>query len=276
MKVKNKNILFLFIPLIILMIISLLNMVNAPLLDLTYQNNFLKQLIWYLLGFIICLILTKINTSKILKYSFIFYLISLILLFLVLIFGKDINGARAWFNFKIFSFQPSELMKLSLTLYLVKIANKETLKTKKEELIFILKVFILTLIPSILVFLEPDTGAIIFFILISLSIIILTINHKWWLIFGPLICLLFIGIFILFYLYNKDLLIKLIGTSFFYRIERLITFTNQSSYQLENALTVIGSATLFGTGLKRVSLYIPEAPTDFIFAFTIKNKTIFT
>ena len=76
---------------------------------------------------------------------------------------------------------------------------------------------------------------------------------------------------ILLYLYNKDLLINLIGTSFFYRVERLITFKTMSSYQLENALVAMGSSSLLGTGLGKVSLYIPEAPTDFIFAFSISN-----
>ena len=75
---------------------------------------------------------------------------------------------------------------------------------------------------------------------------------------------------------NPDFLIKVIGTSFFYRIERLITFQNASSYQLENALIAIGSASLWGVGLKKSSLYIPEAPTDFIFAFTISNYGIIT
>ena len=73
------------------------------------------------------------------------------------------------------------------------------------------------------------------------------------------------------YIYNQEILINLIGTSFFYRVERLITFSTESSYQLENAIIAMGSASFFGSGLNKVSLYIPEAPTDFIFAFNISN-----
>ena len=65
--------------------------------------------------------------------------------------------------------------------------------------------------------------------------------------------------------------IDIIGTSFFYRVERLLSFTNGSSLQLENALVAIGSANFFGSGLGKVNIYIPEAPTDFIVAFTISN-----
>ena len=263
--------LILFIPLLIIMIISLLNMQNAKLLSSLYENNLTKQLIWYIAGFILLFIISKINIQTILKYSKYYYLISIILLVLVLFFGKTINGARAWFNFGIFSFQPSELTKLTLILYLSDIASKN-----KPDFKLILKVTIITLIPSILVFLEPDTGAIIFYLLSALTILIVAgIKKYWFLILGGIILLLLL-IFILLYIYNRDLLINLIGTSFFYRIERLITFQTESSYQLENALIVIGSSSLFGTGLNKISLYIPEAPTDFIFAFTIGNFGILT
>ena len=246
-------------------------MQNAKLLSDLYEKNLLKQLIWYIVGFGTILIIKKINIQTILKYSKYFYWLSIILLVLVLFFGKETNGARAWFNFGIFSFQPSELTKLTLILYLSDIASQS-----KPDFRLILKVFILTIIPSILVFLEPDTGAIIFYFLSAITILYFAQLKKYWflILFG--IIILLGGAFIILYIYNRDLLIKLIGTSFFYRIERLITFQTESSYQLENALIVIGSASFFGTGLNKISLYIPEAPTDFIFAFTIGNFGIFT
>ncbi len=276
MKTNYKKIFMLIIPLIILMIISLLNMYNARLLNSIYLPNLKKQIIWYLLGITLFLVIQKINFSKLLNYSFWAYLFSLFLLFLVLIIGKEINGAKAWFNFKYFSFQPSELMKLTLTLYLAHVISKTKINNLKDEIKLIIKTGLITLIPSILVFLEPDTGAILFFLIIlATSLFISKIHKQWFIILGILISI-FLGIFIFFYIYNPDFLIDIIGTSFFYRVERIITFQTESSYQLENALTVIGSASFFGTGLGKISLYIPEAPTDFIFAFTIGNFGLFT
>ena len=269
-KVINSPLL-LFIPLLIIMIISFMDMQNAKLLSDLYEKNLLKQLIWYIVGFGTILIIKKINIQTILKYSKYFYWLSIILLVLVLFFGKETNGARAWFNFGIFSFQPSELTKLTLILYLSDIASRN-----KPDFRLILKVSILTIIPSILVFLEPDTGAIIFYFLSAITILYFAQLKKCWFLILLGIIILLGGAFIILYIYNRDLLIKLIGTSFFYRIERLITFQTESSYQLENALIVIGSASFFGTGLNKISLYIPEAPTDFIFAFTIGNFGIFT
>ena len=269
-KVINSPLL-LFIPLLIIMIISFMDMQNAKLLSDLYEKNLIKQVIWYITGFLILFIIIKVNTHTILKYSKYYYWLSIILLVLVLFFGKETNGARAWFNFGILSFQPSELTKLTLILYLSNIASRS-----KPDFKLILKVAILTIIPSILVFLEPDTGAIIFYLLSAITILFFAPIKKYWFLILAGIILLLGGTFIILYIYNRDLLINLIGTSFFYRIERLITFQTESSYQLENALIVIGSASLFGTGLNKISLYIPEAPTDFIFAFTIGNFGIIT
>ena len=264
-KIINSK-LMLFVPLLIIMIISLFNMQNAKLLSILYDNHLIKQTIFFIIGIFLILLIKRINIDTILKYSKYYYLFSIILLILVLFIGKETNGAKAWFNLGFFSFQPSELTKLTLILYLSDIVSKN-----KPDIKLILKVIIITLIPSILVFLEPDTGAIIFYLLSAITILFFAPIKRYWFIILGIIFLIFIALFIILYIYNKDLLINLIGTSFFYRVERLITFQTESSYQLENALIVIGSATFFGTGLNKISLYIPEAPTDFIFAFNIGN-----
>ena len=261
----------LFIPLIIIMIISFFNMYNSKFININYTNHLTKQIIWYILGFEIVFLINKINISKILKKSFILYLISCLLLVLVLIFGQEINGSKAWFNLSFFSFQPSELVKLTLTIYLIDILTKNKTNNIKEELILILKLLFIIFIPSILVFLEPDTGAIIFYLIILISLLYSSNISKWWLITFFIILIIFGISFYLLFTYNQELLIKIIGTSFFYRIERILTFTNNNSYQLNNALIAMGSSSFLGSGIKKVSLYIPEAPTDFIFAFNISN-----
>ncbi len=269
-KILNSKLTFI-IPFVLLIFISLLNMHNAKFISSLYTHNFFKQLLWFILGIIIFLIVRKINLPRLFKISYFLYFLSLFFLVLVLFIGKTTNGAKAWLNLGLFSFQPSELMKLSLTIFLSNLATNYEKSTKKQEIIFISKILIATIIPSFLVFLEPDTGAILYFFLIALAILITTNIHKlWFIILILIICVLGIS-FILLYLFNRDLLISLIGTSFFYRVERLITFHTSSSYQLENALIAIGSAPLIKNGFHQISIYIPEAPTDFFFAFSIGN-----
>lgn len=269
-KILDSKLLF-FIPLLIIMIISFLDMYNAKYLSSLYNNNLIKQIIWYVIGIIIFIFSRNINIKNIFKYSFVLYVISIILLIYVLLFGKVINGARAWITIKGLSFQPSELTKFSLAIMLSDMASKFKSTSIKSEFLFLLKVGILILIPSVLVFLEPDTGAIIFFLIITLAILLFSDIHKFW--FIILFSLLGVGLlsFILLYLYNKDILINILGTSFFYRVERLITFKTMSSYQLENALIAMGASNIINPSLGNIAIYIPEAPTDFVFAFSISN-----
>lgn len=269
-KILNNKLLFI-IPLFLIMIISFFDMYNAKYLSSLYTNNFYKQILWFILGFITFFIFKKVNNKYLFKYSFIIYLISILLLICCLLFGSSINGAKAWLSFKSLSFQPSELMKLSLALFLSNYATNSKYNNIKNELLFIINCFIITIIPSLLVFLEPDTGAIIFYFLILLSILIAKRIHKFWFIIFSLLLILGINLFIILYIINKDLLINLLGTGIFYRVERIITFSTMSSYQLDNALIGIGATSFFKFNLGSSSLYIPEAPTDFIFAFTITN-----
>lgn len=262
----------LYIPLFILIAISLIDMKSLSKLMDAYQNYFWKQALWFFIGFLLLFIIKLLNPKRLFSYSKYLYFLNVLLLILVLFFGKTINGSRAWFSFGFFSFQPSELMKFTLSLYLANILSKLPKNNWKQELHSILKALFITIIPSLFVFLEPDTGAIIiyFFILFG-ALLIYKINFKWYLLFLFLLCIL-LGSFFYLYYFNKDLLIHLIGTSFFYRVDRILTFVNNDSFQLDRALIAIGTSSFFGSSNY---IYVPEYPTDFIVAFTIYNLGLF-
>lgn len=270
----NKKNLILFIPLIIIMVISFLTMYNSKFVSISYSNHLIKQIIWYILFFLIIILNRKIKI--LFKYSDFIYILNVLLLILVLIFGNSVNGAKAWFNFGFISFQPSELMKLSYSLFLTKLINNYKHKSIKSDLKFLLKILIIFLIPSILIFLEPDTGAIIFLLIITLCMLLLSDIKKIWfvLIFAlPAIILL---AFLYLYFFKQDLLIDLIGTSFFYRMDRIINFNSIDNMQLQNALIAIGNANIFGRGLGTATIYIPEIATDFAFSLTVSSFGFFT
>ncbi len=262
--IEKYNLLF-FIPLVIMIFASLFCMYQSRFIKEIYIGHFYKQILWFLIGFGLLFILKSIKIQFLFRYSFYFYLLGNLLLFLVLFLGSDINGAKAWFDLKFFHLQPSEFMKIALLLYLSKILREFNAEKNKKEWKFVFKCIFVTAIPSLLVFLEPDTGAIIFYCLLLLSILLLSKIKKWWFI------LAFIGFLILgssfFYLYffKQDLFISFFGTGFFYRMDRLIHFQDRSSLQLENALTTIGNAGFLGHGIQKELLYVPEFPTDFVF-----------
>ena len=245
MKTILKNKYSILIPIIILNIIGIIYLSNT-----SYIN---KHIIYLLISYICLLISSKINFKFILKFISPLYLISLILLGLVLLIGKEINGAKAWLHILGISIQPSEIMKLSLSIYI------PYLIIQNKSLIFM---FIITLIPAILTFLEPDTGAIIFYIIILLSSLKYTKINKKVIKLSLVLIIIFILSNIIIYITNKDLLINIYGTKIFYRIDRLISFKEQNNIQTTNSLISIGSHNL---------IYIPENHNDFIFAAIISK-----
>lgn len=250
------------------MIISFFCMYQARFIKSIYSMHLTKQILWYFIGFILIVLLYKVKIKAILRYSSWFYWIGNLLLVFVLIFGKEINGAKAWFDLKIFNFQPSEFVKISLLFYLIELSTSFK-NGDLGEYNFLIRCIIATFIPSLLVFLEPDTGAIIIYLLLLFSVLIFSGIHKKWFIIGFYLLISIIAIFFYFYFYNQDILIDLIGTSFFYRMDRLINFQSGSGLQLNNALTTIGNAGLLGHGIKENILYVPEFPTDFVFTLSI-------
>jgi len=189
------------------------------------------------------------------------------MLLLVLFIGTSTNGSKAWFTIPgIGSIEPSEFMKIILIIVLAKQLSLYT-KTKpnfKTELLIITKCFILTLIPSILTFLEPDTGnVIIYFVILITMLFIFGIRYRWFIISFILISIL-ISSFLYIYFYQKNLFITIFGSNFFYRMDRIIDWKNKEGMQLTNALASTGTAYLYGHGISKIPLYFPESQNDFI------------
>ena len=228
------------IPIIILFIISIIY------LPISFK---IKQSIWVILSLTTLLIIFKFKFKKILKYAEIIYLISLVLLILVLILNKFTNGSRGWINIGSISFQPSEFMKIGLILISIKYLNK-------INIWFFLSIYI---IPMILIFLEPDTGAVILDGILLIYFLFHKLNKKQ-LIYLFIILITIISIFLMIYIYKKDLLIKLLGTSMFYRIDRIKSFTSNDNLQTTNALISIASGK---------TLYFPEMFNDFFLAYIL-------
>ena len=256
----------LIFPIIMFCFISLISVFSSQKITSNNLGNiFLKQIIFYVIGFIV-LIFAYYNKKRITKYSFLLYLFFNALLLILLFMGVSINGSRCWLIVGPISFQPSEFMKIILIIIIARVLSKHrSKKNLKKEFKMLLIIFTLVLVPSVLTFLEPDTGVVLIYFIIFISMILYRgINKKWYLIFLAIIGVISIGIIFLIF-YKKELLINFLDNNIFYRLDRLLNWQKQSGYQLENSIITIGSAGLFGFGINRIPLYFPEASTDFIF-----------
>ncbi|MCU0472109.1 MAG: rod shape-determining protein RodA [Bacteroidales bacterium] len=132
---------------------------HKEILDLTQRYG--RQFIWILATIVLAVFVVIIDSRFYLFFSWFIYGFLILLLVLVLVFGKEINGARSWFEFGPVSFQPSEFAKFGTALALATFLNN-----RRQELTR-LKVIIpavgIILLPALLTALQPDMGSTIVF-----------------------------------------------------------------------------------------------------------------
>ena len=194
------------------------------------------------------------------KSAYLFYFIVLILLLAVHLFGITASGSKRWINLFIINLQPSELMKISLIVFLARYYNKiPSQKVSNVKYIFI--PFLSFMIPCFLVILQPDLGTAVLIAISGLIVIWLT------------------GFRIKYFLYSFLVLICLtpVGISFLkpYQKTRILAFFDPerdplgAGYQIIQSKIAVGSGGIFGKGFLQGSQsyldYLPEKHTDFIF-----------
>jgi len=120
-----------------------------------------KQLIFILLSLITGLLIFLTDVKFIIRSSYFLYALSIISLILVLIFGKEVGGAKAWFSIGGFGFQPSEFVKITTILSISKYIhdNEIYLNSLKN----IIKISLFIMIPAFLILLQPDAGSTLVF-----------------------------------------------------------------------------------------------------------------
>ena len=270
-----------YIPIILFFLISIVTIYcTKSLLPSEYSLLWIKQIAWYTIGITIAFIMMKLGNKFLYNNAWLFYFIGVLLLLLVLFFGTDINNARCWFKIPYLgTFQPSEFMKVFLIIILSKQITDFNERYDNPEVVdefkFIIKILILVLIPSILTFIEPDTGAVIMYIIITFVMLFIGGFRKRWFVLTFLALVIMLGGIITLYKLNGDLFIKIFGTSLFYRMDRIFNWTSSSGLQLRNSLIAIGSAGAFGHGFNNTPIYFPEMQTDFIFGVFASNFGLF-
>ena len=274
---KDKINLKIIIPIFLMAIISVVTIYSAmSYTSPTLGNLALKQFIWYLVGCVLVFILIKLKNEYLYRHTWFLYIFGNLLLLGLLFFAEPVNNSRCWYIIPgVGSIQPSEFMKIFIMLTLATMIhnfrNDYDSPTVKEEFIFILKTLGIVLIPSVLTFLEPDTGSVIIYFIIYISMMFASGIRIGWFIMAISVVWVILGTTLFLYFREEDLFIKIFGTSIFYRLDRLFDWRAGSGLQLENAMAAIGSAGLFGHGFNKTPVYFPESATDFIFAVFASN-----
>ncbi len=226
---------------------------------------FKKQIVFLIFGFFLMILLAVFLDLRAVKQNpfliFFFYTLCLLALGLLFVFGAKVRGTTGWFKIFGLSFQPIEFTKLVLAVLLAKYFTVRHIEMYQVRHLFISGFYVL--LPSILVFFQPDLGSTIILWLVWLGVILVAevkLKHL-------------AGIFIL------GLILVLIAWGFLlkdYQKTRIISFINPKvslqgpGYQINQSMIAIGSGGIFGKGMGKGTQtqygFLPETQTDFIFA----------
>ncbi len=139
---------------------AVFNEEHTRIIDLSQRYG--KQFVWIIATVVIAVFVVVIDTRFYFFFAYFIYGFLLFLLILVLFVGKDINGARSWFQFGTFSLQPSEFSKIGTALALAAYLNASRHDLGKQT-VFMISVGIIML-PALLIVLQPDMGSAVVFL----------------------------------------------------------------------------------------------------------------
>jgi rod shape determining protein RodA len=248
--------------------IGLVAIYSAKLVALSAQGEALtfyvsRQVLALVIGIVGMVVLAVVDYRWIRIYAPILYVISLVLLVLTITpLGTEINGSQRWIVIATFQLQPSELAKIAMLVGLAALLHE----SKGDPHVgFVGLCLAATLIPTSLVFLQPDLGTSIVFVwMTAVLFLIAGVKARY------LVALLVSGV-VAFVVALQNGIIQ------DYQITRLTAFLNAgdasaaqtAAFQTRQSLIAVGSGQFAGKGLfegTQTSLsYVPENHTDFIF-----------
>lgn len=225
-------------------------------------NNFYKQLLFIGLGLVAMFTMTFFDHRFLRSFKTYLYWLAVVLLILVLIFGKTVNNTTGWFEIFGFRIQPVEFVKIILIIYLA--AYFSNLATRVKNSRHFLSSLIATLILFVLVGLQPDFGSALVLLAIWLVIALMAgFNKKYWLLTFTIALIGLVPLWFNLSPYQQQRI-----TTVFSGAQEVCR--EEECYNKQQALIAIGAGGLSGRGLGFGSQsqlkFLPAAQTDFIFS----------
>lgn len=220
----------------------------------------INQLIRFGMGFAVMIVLALTDIKLLLRYAYIFYFITLILLVVVEVAGHTGMGATRWINLGFIKLQPSEFMKIAMVLVLARYFHTSSLQSI-ESVRGIIPPLLMAIFPAFLIVLQPDLGTALMLIFTTAAMFFAVGVQIWKFVvvfIGGLVTIPFAWHFLHDYQQN-----------------RVLTFLNPerdplgAGYHIIQSKIALGSGGVFGKGFLKGSQshlnFLPEKHTDFIF-----------
>jgi rod shape determining protein RodA len=275
-------------PVLMLAIIGLASIYVAATHDTSATSilrQVVSQLVWYVLGIIIVTVIMQFDSKHLWKLAPVVYGIGLLLLVLVLfLYSRPYaanTGAKSWFAFGPFTFQPSEVMKPAYILMMAKVITVYNSKVKKHTVRsdwkLIGTMILWTLPVPILLLLQHDFGTMLVFIAIFIGLVVVS-GVTWRILVPSLVGMVILGsstLMLVATTWGRTFLGKLGFEAYqFARIDNWLhpsSDTTNSGYQLWQSMKAIGSGQLFGKGFNVSNVNVPVRESDMIFSVIGEN-----
>ena len=271
-KLKNYN----FLLVILLITISTIGVLLIGSAAREYQS---RQLIGVITGLILMVVISLIDYSWILNFSWILYVLNLVLLIILKTgFGEENLGATRWLNIGGFQFQPTEIAKIILIVFFAMFLMKHEDDLNTAKTIF--KAIGLLLLPLVLVLTQPDLKNTITISVVFCAMMYLAgLSYK---VIGGVLAMVVPMLLIVFFIITQTdfQLPEPLDDAIGYQLDRIRTWNDpeaeensSGAIQQNNSITAIGSGQLTGKGLNNNSVssankgnFVAEIHNDFIFA----------
>ncbi len=249
MRTKSRNIIFNIDWFIILLYILIVGF-GILSINAVDHDKALKQVIWLSACLPLIIVACSLNRAFYERFSGLFYMISVLLLAGLFVFGKTINGATAWYSFGSFSIQPTEFSKIGVALMIGNFLATPKLEMNKPSTLFIALAYLA--VPLILIKLQPDDGSVLVFVSFFTGLLI---HHVWMMKQLFVLGIVFLTLFILGIAYSdyiqylqNNIHILVIATLclilIVFIVLRFIFYTRQSSIYF---VTILGILFCIGT-----------------------------
>ncbi len=233
--------------------------VSSRLTDTPFYFMY-KQLVFCVVGLAAASVVVQIPMDRWFKYSHILLGICFVLLIVVLVAGKSVNGASRWIPLGVFNLQPAELTKLSLFMFMAGYLVRKQDEVRKTFFGGFMKPIIVFGLVALLLLGQPDLGTVIVMLVTMFGLLFIAGAKLW-----QFLALMMVGI--------AGVVVLILVEP--YRVRRVTSFLDPwddpfgSGYQLTQSLMAFGRGGWFGQGLGNSIQkleYLPEAHTDFVFA----------
>jgi len=274
--IRNLNFRLIFYVLVLSVLgVLVVNSATANEISTSIVNTTVKQIIGIGGGVIVMAVLTALDYHKLVKYSWVFYLIAIAGLIYVRFFCAAIYGAHRWIYIPFFgTIQPSEFSKPALLLLLTFALQR--MGKDLDRAYMLLLFFALSMPVLVLVLIEPDLSTSIVIVVLILSTLFLGgISYRWIMVAMVILIPLIVIFMVAVYEPDQAILHTMLKD---HQVDRINGFFFPENYpevvrQQNNSVMAIGSGGLFGKGLKNSSLesvknghFLSEESCDFIFA----------